>query len=85
MTSVDEAALSDLLRMYIPRIKFIDSFLWGSSAPPVYDAMVECHGHPFSNIVIIDEAICTVERYAREFVGSHTGGGSYMGGMLDPE
>ncbi|WP_407972031.1 hypothetical protein ACJ51O_31025 [Burkholderia pyrrocinia] len=84
MTAVDEAVFSDLLKAHIPSVKFIDSFLWSSPVPPVHDSMAECHGHPFSNIVILDEAICTVERYAREFVGPHPGGGSYMGGNVGP-
>ncbi|WP_396332206.1 hypothetical protein [Burkholderia anthina] len=84
MTAVDEAVFSDLLKAQVPCVKFIDAFLWSSPVPPVHDSMVECCGHPFSNVVILDEAICTAERYTREFVGLHPGGGSYMGGNVGP-
>ncbi len=84
MTIADESVFSDLLKVHIPSVKFVDSFLWSSPIPPVYDSMVECCGHPFSNVVIIDETICTVERYTREFVGPHPGGGSYLGGNVGP-
>ncbi|POM17564.1 Uncharacterised protein [Burkholderia cepacia] len=84
MTDVDEVVFSGLLKAHIPSIKFIDSFLWSSPVPAAHDSMAECHGHPFSNVVILDEAICTVERYAREFVAPHPGGGSYMGGNVGP-
>lgn len=84
MTDVDEAVFSGLLKAHIPSVKFIDSFLWSSSVPPAHDSMAECRGHPFSNVVILDGTICTVERYAREFVGPHPGGGSYIGGNVGP-
>ncbi|MBN3794298.1 hypothetical protein G3N99_04740 [Burkholderia sp. Ac-20392] len=84
MTAADETVFSELLKAHIPSVKFIDSFLWSSPVPPVHDNMAECHGHPFSNVVIIDESICTVERYAREYVAPHPGGGSYMGGNVGP-
>ncbi len=84
MTIADESAFSDLLKVHIPSVRFVDSFLWSSPIPPVYDSMAECCGHSFSNVVIIDETICTVERYTREFVGPHPGGGSYLGGNVGP-
>ncbi|WP_075123139.1 hypothetical protein [Burkholderia paludis] len=84
MTSIDEEVFSDLLKVHIPRVKFIDSYIWDSPVPPVYDSMSECQGQPFSDIVILDEAICTVERYKREFVAPHPGGSGYIGSMEGP-
>ena len=84
MTSVDEEVFSDLLKSHIHCIKFIDSYIWNSPVPPVHDSMSECYGQPFSDIVILDEAICTVERYTREFVSPHPGGSGYIGSMEGP-
>ena len=84
MTPVDEAAFSDLLKAQIPQVKFIDSYIWSSPVPPAYDSMTECNGQPFSDIVILDESICSVERYAREFVGARPGGIGYFGGNVGP-
>ncbi|VWB70678.1 hypothetical protein BLA6993_03322 [Burkholderia lata] len=84
MTSVDEAVFSDLLKAHIPHVKLIDSYIWSSPIPPVHDSMAECHGQPFSDVVILDEAICTVERYTREFVAPHPGGSGYIGSMEGP-
>ncbi|QVN21007.1 hypothetical protein [Burkholderia pyrrocinia] len=84
MTNADEAAFSDFLKTHIPSVKFIDSYIWNSPVPPAYNSMTECHGQPFSNIVIINEEICSVERYAREFIAPHPGGSGYMGSMEGP-
>lgn len=84
MTPVDEAVFSDLLKAQIPQVKFIDSYIWSSPVPPAYDSMTECNGQPFSDIVILDEAICSVERYAQEFMAPHPGGSGYMGSMEGP-
>ncbi|MBN3824837.1 hypothetical protein G3O00_14585 [Burkholderia sp. Ac-20384] len=84
MTPADEAVFSDLLKAHIPRVKFIDSYIWSAPIPPAYDSMTECCGQPFSNIVIIDESICSVERYTHEFVGAHPGGSGYIGGNVGP-
>lgn len=84
ITDVDEAAFSDLLKSHFPRIKFIDSYIWNSPIPPVHDSMSACHGRAFSDVVIINEAICTVDRYAREFVVVHPSGSDYMGSMEGP-
>ncbi|HDR9483819.1 hypothetical protein BLA13014_00734 [Burkholderia aenigmatica] len=84
MTRVDEAAFSDLLRAHIPHVKFIDSYIWNSRVPPVHHSMSECSGQLFSDVVILDEAICTVERYTREFVAPHPSGSGYIGSMEGP-
>ncbi len=84
MTPADEAVFSDLLKAHIPRVKFIDSYIWSSPIPPAYDSMTACCGQPFSNIVIIDESICSVDRYTHEFVGAHPGGSGYIGGKVGP-
>ncbi|WP_240202634.1 MULTISPECIES: hypothetical protein [Burkholderia] len=84
MTRVDEAVFSDLLRAHIPHVKFIDSYIWNSPVPPVHHSMSECSGQPFSDVVILDEAICTVERYTHEFVAPHPSGSGYIGSMEGP-
>lgn len=84
MTDFDERKFSEILRGSIPTVKFVDSFIWKSSIPPVYDNMDQCRGQEFSNIVIIDESVCSVDRYAREFVVPHPSGSGYIGSMEGP-
>ncbi|EFQ6648459.1 hypothetical protein HZW80_000652 [Salmonella enterica] len=65
MTENDEEEFSLLLRLHVPDIKFIASYLWSTSEPPVYNLINECEmpNGIRSNVVLLDESICSLNEY----------------------
>lgn len=79
LTSIDEHTFSMLLKEHVPKVKFIESFVWNTPNPPVYDSMAECCNNKFSDVVIIDTSIVSIEEYKNTRIIPHPSGQGYMG------
>ncbi|ENE6635800.1 hypothetical protein ABNR98_001062 [Salmonella enterica] len=83
MTENDEEEFSLLLRLHVPDIKFIASYLWSTSEPPVYNLINECEmpNGIRSNVVLLDESICSLNEY-KKYVIQNPGSEKYTGGKV---
>ncbi|EJH7016002.1 hypothetical protein NFT50_004638 [Salmonella enterica] len=84
MTEKDEEEFSVLLRTYIPEIKFISSYIWKVPEPPIYNLINQCklpNGRR-SNVVLLNESICSLIEYKKKYVIQHPSGGGYTGGQV---
>ncbi|MEJ8823671.1 hypothetical protein WKW80_16785 [Variovorax humicola] len=77
MTTRDEAALSERIRMLRPQVVFIDPSTWSSSAIPVARGSIDACAAPF--VLMLDESVLTLAEYGRRFFRPHPSGVGYSG------
>ncbi|BDR57691.1 hypothetical protein [Xylocopilactobacillus apicola] len=82
LTKTDENTFSRLLKEQFPQIKFIENFVWHTPNPPVYDSMAECWNNKFSDIIIIDTHILSIEEYKNTCIIPHLSGQGYLGSQV---
>ncbi|MGY2232388.1 hypothetical protein HX780_09285 [Pseudomonas tolaasii] len=82
MTEYDENKFSILLKSEIPKIIFIDDFVWSTSSPPFHDTLSQCKGWAGSNAAILNEMILPSSDYKRTMVIPHPSGSGFIGGTI---
>ncbi|MCF5692456.1 MULTISPECIES: hypothetical protein [Pseudomonas] len=82
MTENDEYNFSILLRSEIPRITFIDDFVWSTPNPPFHETLAQCKGWAGSNAAILDEMILSSSDYKKTMVTPHQSGSGFIGGTI---
>lgn len=82
MTEKDEEDFSVLLRAHIPEIKFICDFVWKSPEPPIRYLINQCEiwNGRRPNVILLNESILSLDKYKREYIREHLGGGGYYQG-----